>query len=101
MVAIWIEDIKMSVIWMVPLFGYSDPGCTLLIYSSTFSTFFLLLLLCYCLDIQALGKHIEDEDSEAFTNEIKTYEATMRLDKWHNNLLLRIKKQLPDENELC
>jgi hypothetical protein len=48
-----------------------------------------------------LGKHLEDEDTEAFTNEVKSFDAVSRLDQWHTMLLLRIKKQMPDENELC
>jgi hypothetical protein len=48
-----------------------------------------------------LGKHIEEQDAEAFTAEVKTFDATSRLDPWHTMLLLRIKKTLPDENELC
>jgi hypothetical protein len=48
-----------------------------------------------------LGKHLEEEDVDGFTAEVKSYDAVLRLDQWHTMLLLRIKKQLPDENELC
>ena len=48
-----------------------------------------------------MGKHIEDQDAEAYTNEVKAFDAVSRLDQWQTMLLLRIKKTLPDENELC
>lgn len=51
--------------------------------------------------IKALGKHLEDEDVEAFTNEVKNYDTISRLDQWYTTMLLRIKKQIPDEGELC
>jgi hypothetical protein len=50
---------------------------------------------------QALGKHVEDQDGEAFTNEVKAFDAVSRLDAWQTMMLLKIKKTLPDENELC
>ena len=50
---------------------------------------------------QALGKHLEDEDVEAFTNEVKNYDTISRLDQWYTTMLLRIKKQIPDDGELC
>lgn len=46
-------------------------------------------------------QHIEDQDLEAFTEEVKTFDATSRLDQWYTTILLRIKKQIPDEGELC
>jgi alpha-soluble NSF attachment protein len=48
-----------------------------------------------------LGKHLEDEDVEAFTNEVKNYDTISRLDQWYTTMLLRIKKQIPDDGELC
>lgn len=53
------------------------------------------------LSFQALIKHLEDEDVEAFTNEVQKYDQISRLDQWFTTILLRIKKQMPDDNELC
>ena len=50
---------------------------------------------------QALIKHLEDEDVEAFTTEVKNFDQISRLDQWFTTILLRIKKQMPDDNELC
>ena len=50
---------------------------------------------------KALIKHLEDEDVEAFTTEVKNYDQISRLDQWYTTILLRIKKQMPDDNELC
>jgi hypothetical protein len=35
--------------------------------------------LLFC--AQALGKHLEDEDVEAYTNEVKNYDTISRLDQ--------------------
>eukprot|EP00093_Oithona_nana_P001645 01645.XXX_5544_7501_1 [CDS] Oithona nana genome sequencing. len=51
--------------------------------------------------VKALIKHLEDEDVEAFTNEVQKYDQISRLDQWFTTILLRIKKQMPDDNELC
>ena len=54
-----------------------------------------------CNPHQSLVHHLEEEDIEAFTNEVKTYDQMSRLDQWFTTILLRIKKQIPDEGELC
>jgi len=51
--------------------------------------------------VKALIKHLEDEDVEAFTTEVKNFDQISRLDQWFTTILLRIKKQMPDDNELC
>merc|ERR1712062_856650 len=51
--------------------------------------------------VKALIKHLEDEDVEAFTAEVKNFDQISRLDQWYTTILLRIKKQMPDDNELC
>merc|ERR1712165_330732 len=51
--------------------------------------------------VKALVKHLEDEDVDAFTEEVKNYDQVSRLDQWYTTILLRIKKQIPDEGELC
>ena len=58
--------------------------------------------LSCCFYIQkALVKHLEDEDVDAFTEEVKNYDQVSRLDQWYTTILLRIKKQIPDDGELC
>ncbi len=51
--------------------------------------------------MQSLSQHIEDQDVEAFTNEVKSFDQVSRLDQWYTTILLRIKKQIPDPDELC
>jgi alpha-soluble NSF attachment protein len=51
--------------------------------------------------IKALVKHLEDEDVEAFTAEVKKFDEISRLDQWYTTILLRIKKQMPEEGDLC
>ena len=53
------------------------------------------------LPIKALSGHLEDQDAEAFTEEVKSFDAVSRLEQWYTKILLRIKKQIPDEGELC
>ena len=50
---------------------------------------------------KALVKHLEDEDVDAFTEEVKNFDQVSRLDQWYTTILLRIKKQIPDDGELC
>ena len=38
---------------------------------------------------------------EAFTKEVQTFDQVSKLDKWYITMLLRIKKQIPEEDELC
>jgi alpha-soluble NSF attachment protein len=51
--------------------------------------------------VQALSDQLEAQDVEEFTKEVQTYDAVSRLDQWYTTMLLRIKKQIPDEGELC
>merc|ERR1712025_692681 len=51
--------------------------------------------------VKALIKHLEDEDVDAFTAEVKNFDQISRLDQWYTTILLRIKKQIPDDGELC
>lgn len=51
--------------------------------------------------VKALVKHLEDEDVDAFTEEVKNFDQVSRLDQWYTTILLRIKKQIPDDGELC
>jgi len=54
-----------------------------------------------CKLVKALVKHLEDEDVDAFTAEVANFDKISRLDQWYTTILLRIKKQMPDDNELC
>ena len=51
--------------------------------------------------VQALSQHLEDADVDAFTEEVKSFDQVSRLDQWYTTILLRVKKQIPDPNELC
>jgi hypothetical protein len=56
---------------------------------------------CLLTYVQALSDQLEAQDVEEFTKEVQTYDAVSRLDQWYTTMLLRIKKQIPDEGELC
>ena len=62
---------------------------------------------------------LEEQDVEAFTEAVKEYDSVSRLDPWYENLsfderwiymwppprfttlLIRVKKQIPVEDDLC
>eukprot|EP00096_Caligus_rogercresseyi_P016672 TRINITY_DN946_c0_g1_i4.p1 TRINITY_DN946_c0_g1~~TRINITY_DN946_c0_g1_i4.p1 ORF type:complete len:290 (-),score=96.06 TRINITY_DN946_c0_g1_i4:129-998(-) len=50
--------------------------------------------------IKSLLVHIEDQDIDAFTEEIKKYDSISRLEAWYTTLLLRVKKGLNSEDDL-
>jgi len=51
--------------------------------------------------IKALGVTLEEQDVEAFTEAVKEYDSISRLDPWFTTLLIRVKKQIPVEDDLC
>jgi len=51
--------------------------------------------------IKTLGEHLETQDVELYTNAVKEYDSLCRLDPWFTTLLLRVKKQIPMEDDLC
>merc|ERR1712083_88225 len=51
--------------------------------------------------IKTLVQHLEDQDVENFTESVKGYDAISRLDTWYTTMLLRVKKQIPVEDDLC
>jgi len=51
--------------------------------------------------IKTLGETLEQQDVEAFTEAVKAYDAISRLDPWFTTLLVRVKKQIPVEDDLC
>jgi len=54
-----------------------------------------------CKFVKALVGHLQEEDMDAWTKEVQTYDSVSRLEQFHTTLLLRIKKQIPDDGELC
>lgn len=50
--------------------------------------------------IKTLCTEIEQQDVEAFTEAVKQYDSISRLDAWYTTLLLRIKKNLSDGDDL-
>ena len=50
--------------------------------------------------IKTLTQEIENQDVEAFTEAVKQYDSISRLDSWHTTLLLKVKKQLGDTDDL-
>jgi len=51
--------------------------------------------------IKALGAALEEQDVEAFTATSQAHDSVSRLDNFHTTLLLRVKKQIPVEDDLC
>jgi len=51
--------------------------------------------------IKTLVQHLEDQDVENFTEAVKGYDSISRLDTWYTTMLLRVKKQIPVEDDLC
>ena len=50
---------------------------------------------------KALVGHLQEEDLDAWTKEVQTYDSVSRLEQFHTTLLLRIKKGIADADELC
>ena len=46
-------------------------------------------------------QEIDNQDVEAFTEAVKQFDSISRLDSWHTTLLLRVKKGLNSEDDLC
>lgn len=45
--------------------------------------------------------HIEEQNSDGFTEAVKDYDSISRLDQWYTTMLLRIKKQVNEVPDLC
>jgi len=50
--------------------------------------------------VKTLCSEIEQQDVEAFTEAVKQYDSISRLDAWYTTLLLRVKKNLSDGDDL-
>ena len=55
------------------------------------------VLLCFN---QALFSACEENDVDAFTEALRNYDSVSRLDPWHTNMLLRVKKSIEGESDL-
>ncbi|CAH2054906.1 unnamed protein product, partial [Iphiclides podalirius] len=53
-----------------------------------------------CKLVKELIEHLEDQNVEAFTEAVKTYDSISRLDQWYTSMLVRIKKQINDNPDL-
>jgi len=51
--------------------------------------------------VKTLCKTVEDQDVEAFTNATQEFDSVSRLENFHTTLLLRVKKTIPVEDDLC
>jgi len=51
--------------------------------------------------IRTLAKTVEDQDVEAYTAATQEFDSISRLEAFHTTLLLRVKKQIPVEDDLC
>eukprot|EP00092_Neocalanus_flemingeri_P029411 GFUD01031934.1.p1 GENE.GFUD01031934.1~~GFUD01031934.1.p1 ORF type:complete len:182 (-),score=47.92 GFUD01031934.1:104-649(-) len=50
--------------------------------------------------IQTLCTAIEEQDEEKFTETVRQHNSVSRLDLWLNNILGKVKEQIPNENDL-
>ncbi|CAH0402281.1 unnamed protein product [Chilo suppressalis] len=50
--------------------------------------------------VKELIEHLEEQNVEAFTEAVKTYDSISRLDQWYTTILVRIKKQINDNPDL-
>ncbi|XP_013147520.1 PREDICTED: soluble NSF attachment protein [Papilio polytes] len=53
-----------------------------------------------CKLVKELIEHLEDQNVDAFTEAVKTYDSISRLDQWYTSMLVRIKKQINDNPDL-
>ncbi|KAL0819217.1 hypothetical protein ABMA28_008463 [Loxostege sticticalis] len=50
--------------------------------------------------VKELIEHLEEQNVDAFTEAVKTYDSISRLDQWYTTILVRIKKQINDNPDL-
>ncbi|KAG6446113.1 hypothetical protein O3G_MSEX004282 [Manduca sexta] len=53
-----------------------------------------------CKLVKELIEHLEDQNVEAFTEAVKTFDSISRLDQWFTTMLVRVKKQINDNPDL-
>jgi alpha-soluble NSF attachment protein len=54
-----------------------------------------------CKFVKTLTQTIEDEDIDAFTEAVQEFDSISRMEQWYTTLLLRVKKGISSEGELC
>ena len=54
-----------------------------------------------CKLVKTLINHVEESNVDGYTESVKDYDSISRLDQWFTTILLRIKKQIADDSELC
>ncbi|CAL1275692.1 unnamed protein product [Larinioides sclopetarius] len=54
-----------------------------------------------CKFVQTLLEKVEEQDVDGFTDAVKEYDSISRLDSWYTNILLRIKKTISENPDLC
>ncbi|KAK7580499.1 hypothetical protein V9T40_001128 [Parthenolecanium corni] len=54
-----------------------------------------------CKLLKVLMDHVEEQNSDGFTEAVKDYDSISRLDQWYTTMLLRIKKQVNETPDLC
>jgi len=54
-----------------------------------------------CKLIKSLCSAVEEQDVEGFTASVADYDSISKLDPWHTSLLLKVKKNIPVEDDLC
>ncbi|XP_050296891.1 alpha-soluble NSF attachment protein [Anthonomus grandis grandis] len=51
--------------------------------------------------LNKLIEQIEEQNLDGFTDTVKDYDSISRLDQWYTTILLRVKKQLNENPDLC
>ncbi|PNF40615.1 Alpha-soluble NSF attachment protein [Cryptotermes secundus] len=51
--------------------------------------------------LRVLIDHMEEQNVDGFTEAVKDYDSISRLDQWYTTILLRIKKRVEDNPDLC
>uniref|UniRef100_A0A1I7ZIQ1 Alpha-soluble NSF attachment protein n=1 Tax=Steinernema glaseri TaxID=37863 RepID=A0A1I7ZIQ1_9BILA len=53
-----------------------------------------------CKLIKEIISAMEDQDEDRFTEAVKNYDRISRLDDWHTNLLVRVKRSIDEDEDL-
>ncbi|CAB3359613.1 Hypothetical predicted protein [Cloeon dipterum] len=51
--------------------------------------------------LKVLMEHMEEQNVDGFTEAVKDYDSVSRFDQWYTTILLRIKKSVQDNPDLC
>lgn len=69
-------------------------------YTATFAQLRFIQIIIKTNRFQTLCEHLEEHNIEGFTDAVKDYDSISRLDQWYTTILLRIKKQHNEEEDL-